>query len=56
MPYRVVQKDSQHCVVKVRDGKVMGCHENRSKALRQIAALEASESEKAGSTYSKPMT
>lgn len=34
-------------VVKDDDGEVEGCHETRAKAARQIAALNASESEKA---------
>jgi hypothetical protein len=37
---------SVYAVVKESDGSIAGCHETREKALRQIAALEASEADK----------
>lgn len=38
---------SGYAVVKESDGSIAGCHETREKAGRQIAALEASEADKA---------
>lgn len=38
---------SGYAVVKESDGSIAGCHETREKAVRQIAALEASEADKA---------
>lgn len=50
MPYSVTQ-DAQDCdgyaVVKDGDGEVMGCHETEADANDQIAAIEASEDERA---------
>lgn len=48
MPYRVGKssecpKSKPHAVIKEDDGKVMGCHSSKSKAHKQIAAIEASE-------------
>jgi hypothetical protein len=37
---------SGYAVVKESDGSIAGCHETREKAVRQIAALEASEADK----------
>ena len=46
MPYRITSNDSRcdgYAVVKEDDNKIMGCHETREKALRQLRALYASE-------------
>lgn len=45
MPYKIqsnVEGCSGYAVVK-EDGKVMGCHESREKAIAQMRALYASE-------------
>ena len=39
---------SGYAVVKESDGSIAGCHETRTMAVRQIAALEASEAAKSG--------
>ena len=47
MPYHIGQKGSSGCagfpVVKDSDGKVMGCHDTKEKAKKQLAALYANE-------------
>jgi len=52
MPYSVGESGSYGCsgypVVKDGTSDVMGCHDTREKAVAQIAAIEASESEKVG--------
>lgn len=52
MPYSIGAQGSYGCsgypVVKDSDKEVMGCHETREGAARQIAAIEASEAEKVG--------
>jgi hypothetical protein len=52
MPYSVGERGSYGCsgypVVKDGTSDVMGCHDTREKAVAQIAAIEASESEKVG--------
>ena len=45
MPYRIDVEDGEYCVVKIDDGRVMGCHGTRREALAQLAAIEASEEE-----------
>jgi hypothetical protein len=49
MPWNIRQNYgtcSGYAVVKESDGSIAGCHETREKAVRQIAALEASEADK----------
>lgn len=47
MPWHIVKHAGQcpastpWAVVKEADGKMVGCHESREKALRQLAALNA---------------
>ena len=52
MPYSIGERGSYGCsgypVVKDSDKQVMGCHDSREAAARQIAAIEASEAEKVG--------
>ena len=52
MPYSIGARGSYGCsgypVVKDSDKQVMGCHETRESAARQIAAIEASENKDAG--------
>ena len=52
MPYNIGDKGSYGCagypVVKEGTSDVMGCHETREAAARQIAAIEANETEKVG--------
>jgi hypothetical protein len=52
MPYSIGERGSYGCsgypVVKDSDKEVMGCHETREAAARQIAAIESSEAEKVG--------
>ena len=52
MPYSIGERGSYGCsgypVVKDSDKEVMGCHETREGAARQIAAIESSEAEKVG--------
>ncbi len=43
MPYKVEKRGSEYCVVKKDDGKKIGCHSTREKALRQMRALYAKE-------------
>ena len=43
MPYKVMKRGDQWCVVKEDDGKSMGCHDSDDKAQRQMAALHANE-------------
>lgn len=49
MPYHIGKKGSHGCegfpVVKDSDSKVMGCHETKEKAQKQLAALYANEPE-----------
>jgi hypothetical protein len=51
MPYEIVERDGEHCVVKTDDGEVAGCHETEAEAEAQLAALrinvEAEEGESA---------
>lgn len=39
-PYHVLKRDGKFLVVKNDDGKVMGTHDTRQKAMKQFAALE----------------
>lgn len=39
-PYHVAKRDGKWLVVKNGDGKVMGAHDSREKAMKQFAALE----------------
>jgi hypothetical protein len=52
MPYSIGERGSYGCsgypVVKDSDKEVMGCHDTREAAARQISAIEASEAEKVG--------
>lgn len=43
MPYKIVEKNGQQCVVKESDGTEMGCHATRKEALAQLAALKVNE-------------
>jgi phage head maturation protease len=43
MPWSIVKRDDQFCVVKDDDGETEGCHDTREKAERQMKALYASE-------------
>ena len=43
MPWKIEQRDGEHCVIKEDDGEVEGCHADRPKAVAQLAALNASE-------------
>ena len=49
MPYSIV-RDHEDCdgfgVVKDSDNKLMGCHETKAQAEKQITALNIAESEK----------
>ena len=58
MPYSIGERGSYGCsgypVVKDADKEVMGCHETREGAARQIAAIEASEAEKVGIKEPQP--
>jgi hypothetical protein len=58
MPYSIGERGSYGCsgypVVKDSDKEVMGCHETREGAVRQIAAIEASEAEKVGIKEPQP--
>ena len=57
MPYSITE-DAPDCdgyaVVKDADGEVMGCHETEEEAAEQIAAIEASEGERAGEVDTTP--
>lgn len=41
MPWKVVAKNGQYCVVKRDTGAVVHCHPTRKKALAQLRALYA---------------
>jgi len=43
MPWKIVKRDDEYCVVKESDGSTVACHDTRAKAKRQLAALYASE-------------
>ena len=43
MPYKIIVDGDKHCVVKVSDGKKMGCHPSRAEAQKQMAALHVNE-------------
>jgi len=48
MPYKIVKNDSrcnegQYALVKEDDNKLMGCHDTRESAMRQMRAIYASE-------------
>ena len=51
MPFDIEKRNGKHCVIKRSDGKSMGCHDTRREAVRQIAAIEASEGGKSISIY-----
>jgi hypothetical protein len=55
MPWHVEKRDSQFCVIKDADGSVSGCHESRAKAIRQVRALYANDTNMAGG-YQSPST
>lgn len=46
MPYRVQKRNNSYVVVKENDGKVMGTHPSRERALAQLRALYAKEEKK----------
>jgi hypothetical protein len=52
MPYHVVAESRQcpmarpYAVVKDDDGRIMGCHATRDDANKQLAALNAAETER----------
>jgi|SaaInl3SG_22_DNA_1037383.scaffolds.fasta_scaffold00923_19 hypothetical protein len=58
MPYSIGERGSYDCsgypVVKDGTSEVMGCHETREAAGRQIAAIEASEAEKTDGAMGQP--
>lgn len=41
MPWKVVAKGGQYCVVKADTGKVVHCHPTRAKALKHLRAIYA---------------
>jgi hypothetical protein len=43
MPYKIVKKGTEFCVVKEDGGKSFGCHASREKATAQLRALYAQE-------------
>ncbi len=43
MPYRIIERDGEHCVQKTTDDQIMGCHPTDDDALAQMRALYASE-------------
>ena len=43
MPWKIVKRDDEFCVVKKSDNKTVACHDTRDMAKRQLAALYASE-------------
>lgn len=44
MPYLIVNRDGQFCVVKANDrSRVFGCHPSRKQALAQLRAIYANE-------------
>ena len=49
MPWSIVQRDDEWCVVKEGESKPVGCHASRSRALKQQAALYAQEKSTVGS-------
>lgn len=46
MPWEIQIRDGQHCVIKIDDGEVEGCHDSRPEAVVQLAALNISEDER----------
>ena len=46
MPWRVQKKDGKFAVVKKDNGKVVGTHDTREKAEKQVRALYANEPSK----------
>ena len=43
MPYSIVTRRNQYCVIKDDDGRVMGCHPTREQAQAQLTALNIAE-------------
>lgn len=43
MPYSIVRRPNQWCVVKDDDGRVMGCHATLREAEAQLTALNIAE-------------
>lgn len=43
MPYKIKKSGSKYKVVKEGDGKVMGTHDTKKEALKQLKALYANE-------------
>lgn len=43
MPYSIVTRRNQYCVIKDDDGRVMGCHPTREQAQAQLTALNLAE-------------
>jgi hypothetical protein len=50
MPYTIEQRGDEWCVIKESDGKSMGCHASRSRAVAQQRALYANEPSLSAST------
>lgn len=48
MPYEIVRRGSQHCVVKQGGSDSLGCHDSREEALEQMRAILANEMEEIG--------
>lgn len=43
MPYDILRRGSEWCIVKESDGKVLGCHSRRQDAVSQLRAILANE-------------
>ena len=43
MPYSIVTRRNQYCVIKDDDGRIMGCHPTREQAQAQLTALNIAE-------------
>jgi hypothetical protein len=41
MPWMIIKRDGQNCVVNKSTGDVKGCHKTRKEALAQLRALYA---------------
>lgn len=45
MPWKIVERENEFCVIKQRNGKTEACHPSKEKAMRHLRALEANTSE-----------
>jgi hypothetical protein len=43
MPYEIIKRENEYCVVKDNSNESLGCHMTRAGAARQIAAISATE-------------